>query len=262
MLKKLLKYDLKYMFKSLSILYIFTIIFAVLMNLCYSKTDVTIFKIIYIILAFMTFALLFTILSNNILKLWSRFINNIYKDESYLTHTLPVTKNEIYLSKILTSIITLFTSMFIILLTILIIFYPFNGLGIFKNLLDTFSVFSKSTTVNLIIIFMIFCIEIIYLIQVGYTGIILGHRKNNDKIIKSLIYGTICYIIISGLSLLFVYIMGLLNPKIIELFKTNQIPTKDIIKLLITGIMTFYIFIIIIFYILNVKLLKKGVNID
>ena len=26
---------------------------------------------------------------------WVRFVKNIYKDESYLTHTLPVSKNQI-----------------------------------------------------------------------------------------------------------------------------------------------------------------------
>lgn len=55
------------------------------------------------------------ILINCFMRNWARFVKNIYKDESYLTHTLPVSKNKIYLSKVLTAIITLLTSFIVII---------------------------------------------------------------------------------------------------------------------------------------------------
>ena len=261
MLKKLLKYDLKNIYKSQIILYIITLIFAITMDICNLKIDITIFRIIYYILGFITITLIFAIIINNITRLWIRFIKNIYQDESYLTHTLPITKNQIYLSKLLTTIITIFTSLLVIVLVILIIIYPLDGLTTIKNMLETIEI-SSSILPNIIVVFTLLIIEITYLVQIGYTGIILGHRSNNNKIINSIIYGAICYIIISVLSLLIVFIIGLTNQEIIKLFAANETPTKEVIKILITGIISMYTVFIIIFYFINIKLLKKGVNID
>ena len=48
------------------------------------------------------------ILINNLMRTWVRFRHNLYGDESYLTHTLPVERKTIYLSKFITSIILVF----------------------------------------------------------------------------------------------------------------------------------------------------------
>ena len=45
------------------------------------------------------FSMIFSILINTMMRSWVRFRDSLYKDESYLTHTLPVTKNELYNSK-------------------------------------------------------------------------------------------------------------------------------------------------------------------
>ena len=47
-------------------------------------------------------------LINTLMRSWVRFVRNVYKDESYLTHTLPVEKNSIYISKVITALITIF----------------------------------------------------------------------------------------------------------------------------------------------------------
>ena len=254
MLKKLLKYDLKNIYKSQIIFYIIALVSAVLMNICYLKIEIKIFEIIYWILGFINISLIFAIIINNITRLWLRFINNLYKDESYLTYTLPVTKTEIYLSKLLTTIITLFTSFLVILIMLLIIVYPLDLLPKLETIFESIGITSKNMIVTGIILIITYGIEMIHLIQIGYTGIILGHKKNNNKILNSLIYGIFCYIIISLLSLLVVYIIGLINIDVLELFKTNQMPTKEVIKLLITIIIIFYIFIVITFSIINIKL--------
>ena len=64
--------------------------------------------------------LLVSIFINNVIRIWGRCINNIYKDESYLTHTLPVEKKTIFLSKVLTTIITMFTSFLVIIISLAI----------------------------------------------------------------------------------------------------------------------------------------------
>ena len=45
-------------------------------------------------------AMVVNVLINNLIRVWVRFIRNSYKDESYLTHTIPVSRKTLYLSKI------------------------------------------------------------------------------------------------------------------------------------------------------------------
>ena len=59
-------------------------------------------------------SMMVSILINSLMRLWVRFKSNFYGDESYLTHTLPVSKSNLYLSKTLTSIIILFLSILVI----------------------------------------------------------------------------------------------------------------------------------------------------
>ena len=48
-----------------------------------------------------------TIIKNYRKEIWSRFIKTVYKDESYLMHTLPVTKNQIFNAKVFASILSI-----------------------------------------------------------------------------------------------------------------------------------------------------------
>ena len=123
MLKKLLKYDLKYIFKVLIVFYGIGIFFAVLTRIFLNIENSFIMDIIGKVCSGVTISMIFNILINNIMRLWVRFKNNFYKDESYLTHTLPVDKSTLYLSKILTSIITLFVSVFVSGILLFIAYY-------------------------------------------------------------------------------------------------------------------------------------------
>jgi hypothetical protein len=96
MLTKLLKYDLKYMIKNMSIFYILGLFFAVLSRILLSIDGSFMLMIISRISVGCMFAMVANILINTMMRSWIRFRDSIYKDESYLTHTLPVTKNDIY----------------------------------------------------------------------------------------------------------------------------------------------------------------------
>lgn len=99
MLKKLLKYDLKWCFKPLIVFYILAIFFSIITRVVESFEQTLIILIIDKICSGVVIAMIVNILINCFMRNWVRFIRNIYKDESYLTHTLPVSKSAIYLSK-------------------------------------------------------------------------------------------------------------------------------------------------------------------
>ena len=108
MLKKLLKYDLENIYKVLIIFYSLALIFGILTRIFLNIENSFIMNIIGQICSAITISMIFNILINNLMRLWVRFKNNFYGDESYLTHTLPIDKKTLYLSKILASFITLF----------------------------------------------------------------------------------------------------------------------------------------------------------
>ena len=136
MLKKLLKYDLKWCYKPLIVFYLLAIFFAVLTRIIESFDQTLIILIIDKICSGITIAMMANILINCFMRNWARFVKNIYKEESYLTHTLPVTKNKIYLAKVLTAIITLLTSFMVIVSCLAIICLNENSWSLLKTSLE------------------------------------------------------------------------------------------------------------------------------
>lgn len=263
MLKKLLKYDLLFNYKMLIIFYILALISAILTRIFFSIDNSTLFNIIAQILSGFTISMILNILINNIMRSWVRFKNNIYGDESYLTHTLPVEKSKIYLSKFLSAFITLFISILIITLTIFIAYYSKDNMEILKKSLNLFAKQFDLNLIGFIIgIIIVFFLEILTMLESGYTGLLIGHKFNNHKLLYSVLFGFITYISMQIILLIILFIVALFNKDIMNLFITNTLNNIGILKyVLIFGIILYALFIIIIYFI-NLKLFKKGVNVD
>lgn len=263
MLKKLLKYDLKDIYKVLIIFYSISIVFAILTRIFFNIEDSTIFNILGYIASGTLISMIINILINNIMRVWALFIKNIYGDQSYLTHTLPVEKNTIYLSKVLSSIITMFTSVLVILIDVFIAYYSAELLTFIKDSLQIISsMYNSSITSLLLVVFFIFFLEMVFALECGIAGIILGHRSNNKKIIKSILYGFGYYAIYQIFILIMLFIASLFNSDIMNLFVTNSFINFNIIKTIMYVSIFVYIIYIIITYIVSKKLFEKGVNVD
>lgn len=263
MLAKLLKYDLKNIYKVLVIFYILAIVFAAITRLFFLIDDTIILNIIGKVCSGITISMIANIVINNILRGWARFRTNIYKDESYLTHTLPVTKNSIYLSKFLSVIITMFTSMLVVSLTLFIAYYSEESLTLVKEILLPFAEIYNSTVIGLLIIVLgVLFLELIVLLQVGFTGIIIGHKFNFAKIGMSVLFGFIAYTASQIFVILCMFIIGLFNSEILDLFISTEIASVSVLKKMMYLSIGIYSLITIIIYFINAKLLKKGVNVE
>ena len=263
MLKKLLKYDLENIFKILVVFYSLSLFFAVLTRIFLNIDNSFIMDIIGKVCSGVTISMIFNILINNLMRLWARFKNNFYGDESYLTHTLPIEKKTLYLSKILTAIITLFISVLVIGLTLFIAYYSKENIEFLKNMLLPVANAYGSTIIKLLVAFLfIFFLEFSSALQSGYTGIILGHKMNNVKTGFSVLFGFVTYVVTQLFALLMIYIVALFNEDIMNLFYTTELINVDIIKMTIYLSIIIYIIILIFGYFINLKLFKKGVNVD
>lgn len=262
MLGKLLKYDLKWCFKPLVVFYILAIIFSIITRMIESVDQTLILLIMDKICSGVVIAMLINILINCLMRNWVRFERNIYKDESYLTHTLPVSKNKIYLSKILTAIITLFISFIIIVICLAIVCLNDITWYSLKLSLEQSAIFLNSSPLSLIIVLIItIFFEFLFMILSGILGIVIGHRSNNMKIVKSILIGMGIYMGLSLFSLAIIYMAGILSPDIMSVFNNIVASSNAIKSIMMIGIFVYAIYNLIIYFVGN-ALLNKGVNVD
>ncbi len=263
MLTKLLKYDLKYMLKNMSVFYILAIFFAITTRILFSLDESVIVKIITQISVGCLFAMVVNILINTMMRSWVRFRSSIYRDEAYLTHTLPVTKNEIYNSKLLQTLIFFIAGFAIIVVSLLITYYTKDRWLMIKDLINTITTGLNFKTSTFIIgMLTVIFLEVFNAIQCGFLGIILGHKRYNNKIAYSVLFGFIAYLLSQSLVLLLTFVSGLFNPTIMDLFKSNIMLDTASFKLLMGLAIILYLIIIFIMSIIAKKIFNQGVNIE
>ena len=262
MLKKLLKYDLKWCYKPLLVFYLLAIFFSVIVRIVESFEQSLIILVIDKICCGVVIAMIINILINCFMRNWARFVKNIYKDESYLTHTLPVSKSKIFLSKILTAIITLITSFIVIIVCLAIATLNKDTWIILKESLEQSAIYFDSSVFSLIFVMIItIFFEFLFMMMSGMLGIIIGHRSNNLKIVKSIVIGFAIYIILSVISLGALFVAGFINSDIMSLFNNIEVSSNALKSMMLVGILVYAIYNLGIYFIGN-KLLNKGVDVD
>ena len=263
MLVKLLKYDLKYMIKNMIIFYALAIFFAITTRIFFAIDNSAIMTIIAQISVGCMFSMMCSILINTLMRSWVRFRDSIYKDEAYLTHTLPVTKKDIYNSKFLQSIIFFIISFSVIIIGLFIAYYTKERWLLLCEFVSKFTTsINFSTSFFIVSVILIFFLEIFNGLQSGYLGLILGYKKNNNKIGFSVLFGFISYILSQCVVVLLIFILGLFNSDIMNLFKSNIQLNPSSFKLLAIIVILIYIIIIGIMSFICKKIFNKGVNIE
>lgn len=263
MLIKLLKYDIKKYYKYLSAFYIALIFFATLTRCISGIEGSYILDFIKGFIMGITIGLMIGILINNLINLGVRFKATLYEDESYLTHTLPIKKSVHYIEKIILSIITVITSILLIFLALFILFYSKENMEALKLSLSSVANMYNSSVWGIISIFlMAFMVEYMNMIQSAYTGIILGHRMNNNKMGFSIVFTFITYMLSQIIALGLAFIIALINKDLLNLFITNEVVDMHMVKLIGIVCIGVYLFIYIVNLFINIKIFNKGVNVD
>ncbi|MBO4693205.1 MAG: hypothetical protein J5659_02270 [Clostridia bacterium] len=255
MLGKLLKYNLKGIMKFLSVFYIITFFISVLTRLFINEESPFIVFLTGRILSGVLISLFASILINCIMRLWLKtFVRGIYGDESYLTHTLPVKKSDIYLSNLFTAVIAALSSIAVIVTTAFIAYYTEERWQIVKQMFLA----EKTAVITVFILITIF-LEFANLIQCGYTGIILGHKLETGKTAFSVLFAFLVQTATQAVVFIFTAIAALFSMDFKMLFTGNdtEIPTSVLLATVIV-----YVLIITVNAIINVKILNTGVNVE
>lgn len=273
MLKSLIKYDLKYIYKQLIIFYIIIFCCAIIARLTNFETTSFWWKFLHEFAQGAAFGFSFGALVNGSIRTWVRFRQSLYGDESYLTHTLPVSKSTLWASKFLTSIIIVATTLLSFILALAIMFWSddfYRHIGV-----TDIAAFWKIAIILILAIFL----QVVFILQVGFTGILLGHRANNRRHLLSVLSGFGIYLLGGMIIIACTFIWGHFNHSVDLLLrgKTNEYgeiyfdeqgtPHSDVTfqadpSELLSGISLFYVILIGATFVANDKLLKSGVNVD
>ena len=263
MLGKLLKYDLKWVYKLIIIFYCLALIFSIIGRAFSTIENSLVFEIVSQIAFGTAISMMVSSLINTLMRLWARFVRNIYKDESYLTHTLPVKKQEIFDSKVITGFISIFTAMVVIIACLFICYYSEANMEALKSALEIAASTYNTTVLNLLLLVaVVIFLEIVYGLLIGYVGIILGHKSNKNRMARSIVIGFILYFVLQGLTLGLIAFYGLFNPDVMNLLNTTEMVNIEAIKSVMYAGIGIYALYIIILYFFGKKELNKGVNVE
>ena len=260
MLSKLMKYDFKWINKIMIVYYILLLITTIGIIIVENMEQTFFLVVIDKILTGYFIGCSISALITCLMRIWVRYSLSFYKDESYLTHTLPVTKNELYNSKIITSIISVVISLVTIGVCFLLICTLVSP-GTITDIYNKIALSIGKSSTNLFIIggIILILLEAIFMMFAGIFGLTLGHRSNNNKILKSILYAFISYIIFNLFTLVIFKLLDIFTSFDLS---SKVVPSMSIIKMLgIVGIVIYLIYNII-YYFVGKKLFNKGVNVD
>ena len=261
MIKKLMKYDIKNMITFVSYIYIISIGLAIITRLFNIGRDIQVLFIISQIFASLTYSAIASILVNTVVHILKVFICSFYKDESYLTHTLPVSKGKLLLSKYLSSLIVILCSVAVSFLSIFIIFYT-------PNLMETLSYLISATVAGFnmpgwlfvtLFIFVIFS-QICSMMSMGFASIIIANKYNSKRVFKGLLWFFLFYFGSLYVTLMFAVIIFAISGNLGSLF-VSQLSQSSFLTLLILALVLYAIYSFV-FYFIARKQFNKGVNVD
>lgn len=259
MLRKLIKYDLLWINRMMVFYYAIAIVLSVLTRIASSFTDSAMGNIIYDILRGVTIAAFVNVIVNAAIRIWVRFRQNHYKDEAYLTHTLPVTRGHLYDSKALSALISILLALMVTITCFFISFWNDDLYQYFRYLVD-------NGDIGFILggIFITAVLEVIYAVAVGIFGIVLGHRANNNRVVNSVAIGMGLYFALQAVLVIVIYVVGFFDDSIKAMFSnspTNSI-SFDSYRILLIAADTAYLVLNAGLCFAGKKLFKKGANVD
>lgn len=262
MLTKLLKYDIKNIFKSLIPIYLVSLLIAITTDLMLIISGkINALSVISGLMLF--FAIIIIFLTPIIAFILSivDFHKKLTKDEGYLIHTLPVKKSKIITSKIITALIAISASLISSLISLIVLTLKYSDK--YTKVLDLLKYFIEQMTNNfnesfLILLILNLIIGIILNLLNIYASIALGQMHNDKKTLFAVIYYIVTYNAIQIISSIITLIPIIFNPKLLK----SMSPPVNEVNMFLTIALILSIAFSIIFYIITVKIFENKLNLE
>ena len=113
-----------------------------------------------------------------------------------------------------------------------------------------------------IVVSLLIFVEILFILLIGFVGIVMGYRANQRKMAKSIITSFVLYAVFQVLTLAVIFIYGVFDPAVMNLINTTeQIDILSLKTLMYVATMTYSIYLVVL-YTLGKSQLNKGVNVE
>ncbi len=261
MLKKLMKYDLKKILKFLVWFYAISVGLAIIARILKIWDNVQIVRIVQSVFASLTYSAVATVLINTFIHILLRFSTSFYKDQSYLTHTLPVKKETLILSKYLSSLIVIFASVAVSALSLLIVFYSQEFTETLKVLLNN-TIAGLNISGGVFVLLMVFVVfsQICAMISMAFTTIVKGYSYNTKRGVKGFLWFALYYVASMMATLVLIVIVSAVTGTLGSLF-AETMPGNVLVTVMIVCLVVYACYSVL-FYFVCQKEFKKGVNVD
>lgn len=272
MLKKLLKYDLRSMFKYWWIVSIISLalscVGAISMRLLISErefpTIIELFSALSLIFSFLGTAV-FTVFA--VVMIYVRFFKNFFTDEGYLTFTLPVKRTQLLNSKIISGLIVYIATYFVFILDFVIIFVAGLYDHIFKDeFIDVLKLFFSEIWDDLGAFTIIYTLEIIALsillliTSIIFTFICITLASIITKKAKGLVAVVLYYAISSAVTTVIQVLSFLALPFLSLLANVPEAQIKPVLLLVLITLILLAASICGILYSIVYRMLDKKLN--
>lgn len=257
MLGKLLKYDIKWQTKRLVPLYLIMLGSAAAIRIIDLFRDT--FSFLNIFYGLLTVAFIFLIIIGFIYMAFTnikRYIDSLFKDEGYLTHTLPVTKSNLLLTKFIMAILTFIVTIIVIILSISIAYLNSNIIDGIAYILDYLSMQGILKPLILFMILMIF--EYFFYMFLIFTSISIGYSKNGNKNVNSVLWAIVIYFIVQAINLIYMGVISFMHPEVLT--ANNPAVAIDFLSNFVLGYLVFEIIYIGVFYYISYNRMNKHLN--
>ena len=264
MLNKLLKHDLKRNFSWLWILSVVTIgaagISRLFMELGSGSHFVAILGGMFMGI---TTGLIVNVIIQPFLRYFITFQKDFYGDESYLTHTLPVTKNELIYSRYISSTIQTVFAVLVSILSLFVLYWSPSGWNTALALINyAISIncpgLGISTGWLITLLLIILVIWVFAVTSTGYMCVIISNKFGNRRTL---------YAVLLSIGLIYVenLIMGLLmllGFAIAGLDLNAELMPPSAVTIMIVVAVIMQVAYWILTFLISRHLLNKGVNVD
>lgn len=261
MIARLLKYDIKKMTRILVYMYLISIGLAGITRFINIWSDIPAVNILGLIFAGCTYSAIGNVLVNTFVHILSVFIKSFYKDESYLTHTLPVKKSELLNSKYISAIIVVFLGVAVSLSSLFILFYSRSFMSVIKGFVSaTVAGFNMSAGAFIALVSVLIFLQLCSFITMGFAAIIKANTYNTKRTLRSFVWFLIFYFITMAATVLSAIAVFAISGSVSELI-SKTLSQGAFLRLVWIAIIDYLLYSVAFFFISH-KLFGGGVNVD
>lgn len=261
MLSKLLKYDLRKNMRWMWVLFVATIVLSALTRgVKELGENVAFFKMVGVVFEGVFYGLAVNVIIQPFLRNFLNFYKSFYSDESYLTHTLPVTKNQLINSKYLTALIEMLAGFACLVVSILIMYAGPGFIDGIRLILSMVISGEVSVVLSVILFVVLVIVEFLMFISIIDFSIVKAFQEKDKRILKAFLITAACSF--AALAVLSVVLISVLIINGVEISSTILvIPSSAFYSVIATGIVI-YLAVVVLFYFLTKREFNKGVNVD